>query len=191
MTKKQYRKMPSADYLRAILDYDATSGRLTWRERAPSQFVLNKNTAEQAARSWNSRCAGKPAFTSTANGYCRGSVNNVSYLAHRIIWKMVTGEEPNTEVDHINGLRSDNRWVNLREVSIPENCRNKRLRQTNEASCNGVTRFKRDGRWRARIKDFWGKEVHLGYFDNLDDAVAARKAAEEKLAYHKNHGDRC
>lgn len=96
------------------------------------------------------------------SGYIKLSIGGRDYYAHRLAFLWMTGKTP-PEVDHINHCRSDNRWANLRPVNRSMNC-------ANVAGRKGV-RF-RHGRWYARFSD-----SHLGVFDTMADAMAARRDA--------------
>jgi hypothetical protein len=99
----------------------------------------------------------------------------------------MTGDFPEDQIDHINGVRSDNRWCNLRAVSRQENAKNKRTPSDNSSGVIGVCWDRREKKWRAEIQS--GKVKHaLGHFPEFSDAVAARKKAERDLEFHKNHG---
>ncbi|WP_017903577.1 HNH endonuclease signature motif containing protein [Pseudomonas asplenii] len=117
-------------------------------------------------------------------GYVHFQYQGHTYKAHRVIWLCVYGNWPG-ELDHINGNRSDNRIENLREVSRQENLRNQKVRTNSSTGAMGVTREGR--KWRARIR-VDGAFIHLGYFDSIDEAVAARRAANIKYGFHENHG---
>lgn len=80
-------------------------------------------------------------------------------------------------VDHINGDKSDNRKANLRSCTEKENARNRLPRDGSASGIVGVYRFKRTGKWYARIA-VDGKRIFLGQFDNLEDAKRARTIAE-------------
>jgi hypothetical protein len=92
-------------------------------------------------------------------------------------------------IDHINGDRSDNRLQNLRSVTVSDNNRNHPIQKRNRSGAHGVRHDARRNRWRAEIT-FEGKITFLGSFKNLDDAVAARLAAQKSLGFHENHGRR-
>lgn len=92
------------------------------------------------------------------------------------------------EIDHENHIRNDNRIENLRLVSSKGNKKNTTRRCDNTSGVTGVHWFKRECKWKVQIK-VDGKQRHLGLFDNLDDAVAARKAAERQYGFHENHGN--
>jgi len=109
------KALPSQSFLQEALRFDDESGRLFWRHRPVSHFK-----SLGAARSWNKRNAGVEAFTRKSHGYKCGKIGGVYFFAHRVIWKMVTGEDP-AIVDHINGQRDDNRFQNLNSGSQSEN----------------------------------------------------------------------
>lgn len=182
-------KLPPRDALRNLFDCDPEKGLLYWKRRTPDLFAHCKNPQSSCAR-WNTVFAGKEALTADhGNGYRRGSLFNRDVFAHRVIWKWVTGEEPE-QIDHVNGERSDNRLCNLRNVGYAENHRNKRLRSDSKSGHFGVrweVRKGRKSRWFTYIRE-GGKMKFLGYFDRKEDAVACRKAAERRLGFHANHG---
>jgi len=108
-------------------------------------------------------------------------------MSHRLAFYYVLGWCPE-EVDHINHVRDDNRWINLRAASKQENHRNRKLDTNNKSGFNGVTWYKNYSKWLACI-GIGGKQINLGYFENKDDAIAARKAANIKYGFHPNHGE--
>lgn len=80
------------------------------------------------------------------------------------------------EVDHINRNKGDNRWINLRLVTRNQNLANANIRFDNTSGIKGVNRYLKDNRWQARI-GVNGKRIHLGYFDNKEEAAAAYQQA--------------
>lgn len=94
---------------------------------------------------------------------------------------IVTGEWPD-EVDHLNGVRGDNRWGNLKNVSHSENAKNSARLTTNRFKRYGVGFYKRTGKFRAYVGG-----IHLGYFDTLDEAIDARSSAEIEMGYSTRH----
>lgn len=100
----------------------------------------------------------------------------------------MTGEDPN-DIDHINGDPSDNRFVNLRNVSHQDNGRNMKLNKASTSGCPGVGFDKRRNVWCARIHLNY-RNKFLGQFKSFDEAVAARRAAEVEFGFHENHGQR-
>lgn len=144
-----------------------------------------KYSAERTAKIWNSKFANAEAFTSTAkNLYKVGSVLDNRMYAHRFAWLYMTGEWPE-RIDHINGVRHDNRFINLRSVSHAVNCRNTRKR-TNKSGSVGIY-LSPSGKFFAQIT-FDGVTICLGTFETITLAKQARKLAEEKYGFHKNHG---
>jgi hypothetical protein len=110
------------------------------------------------------------------------------YKLHRILVALREGREiSDLYVDHIDGNGLNNRSDNLRLATQQENQKNRKLNSNNLSGYSGVYWNKAKQKWRACIK-VDGKEIHLGYFDKLEDAVAARQQAEIKYGYHENHG---
>lgn len=185
------KPIPSSEKLRELLEYNPSTGELRWRKRLPSHFSPGARfTARGKAATWNGRYAGKPAFTALeGNGYRCGGIDGVVYQAHRVIWKFVTGKDPE-QIDHVNGSRADNRLENLRSVSVGENARNQKLRKSNQTGVPGVWFDRGSSRYIVRI---WGlgENLYIGCFTNLEDATKARKSAENQFGYHKNCGRRC
>ncbi|WP_028711063.1 HNH endonuclease signature motif containing protein [Paracoccus pantotrophus] len=180
------RQLPPQGVLRQLLTYDCDTGKLFWNERGPEWFGSSKRfNAETQARQWNTRYAGKEAFTSVgADGYLKGTISGVYYLAHRVIWKMETGDDPD-EIDHISGVKTENRFANLRDVSRGENAKNLAVRSDNRFGISGV--YRRGKTWWAHIRHD-GAMRHLGTFKTKEEAIAARKAAEVAFGFHPNHG---
>lgn len=127
-------------------------------------------------------------------GYYWSKLFNQVFLGHRLIWLWMTGEHPKHEIDHINGVRTDNRWLNLRQVTSFENSRNQGVRKDCTCHVRGVNYNDRKNNrgnpyWCARISHK-GVRYHLGNFEKFEDAVKARKQAEIDLGYHPNHAKR-
>lgn len=177
------------EIVRELLDYDAESGKLFWRKRDVKWFNETAGrTAIHAANHWNSRFAGREAFTAINNGYHSGKFLSLHVKAHRIIWLHQTGQWP-IEIDHINGIRVDNRYENLRNVEHSENMKNQKLHVHNNSGTVGIGWYPRYEKWRVRIRAN-GKMKLVGYFSSFDEAVMARKEDQIKFGYHENHGKR-
>lgn len=179
------RQLPPVGGIRQLLRYEPETGKMFWKERTPDMFTPTNRTASHQCNLWNARYANKEAFTSVGgDGYLKGTINGVYYLAHRVIWKLVHDEEPD-EIDHKDGRTRRNVLTNLRNVTRGQNAKNLSLRRDNKS---GVTGVYRKGRyWYAHIKAN-GSLRHLGTFDTIEEAAAARKAAEVAYGYHPNHG---
>jgi len=131
---------------------------------------------------------GTIAGSKTRYGYIDIRINKQMYRAHRIIWEIHNGDIPDGfQIDHINGVRDDNRIENLRVVTIQENRKNHRPRSDNKSGKVGVYWVKSRNKWGAEIQDN-KKKVLLGQFTNKTDAIKAREEAEKKYGYHVNHG---
>jgi hypothetical protein len=123
------KPLPSQSELSKLLRYEPETGRLIWRPQSGR------------VKEWNTKYAGQEAFAHVNDrGYRCGRIAGRDYKAHRIIWKLVHGHDPEY-IDHINMDRGDNRLCNLRSVTHAENC----------AHFTGPPLGKR--RWDGRAKD--------------------------------------
>lgn len=127
--------------------------------------------------------------TPREDGYFEVMAFGMTFKLHRLAFLYMIGVHPSGEVDHVNGVRSDNRWSNLRVVDKSSNMKNRGTNHNNTSGVSGVTWFSDCERWRARI-NINGERVSLGLFKTFDEAVAARRGAEQILGYHINHGAR-
>lgn len=181
------KPLPSASLLAELLTYDPNTGIFLWNARRPDHFTATKHkTSEWQCLWWNNRFAGTVAGTRDPNGYILIRINRVDYRAHRLAWVLAYGTDLEL-IDHINGVRDDNRIENLRSVNMDQNAKNASRRKDNLSGTTGVGYYPNKGTWRARINHN-GKSILLGYFKTYEEAVAARKAAEKIYAYHENHG---
>jgi len=165
----------------SVFDCDFATGELRWRDRLREHFATLRGW-----KAFQSRCAGKRTGFLNSEGYLKVRPGQKDYAAHRLVWFLAKGEWPD-EIDHINGVKSDNRLSNLRPVSHAENMGNKRLYATNRSTQPGVCWERAKRLWVARIP-VDGKLVTLGRSKSLARAVELRRAAETRLGYHKNHG---
>lgn len=163
------------------------AGRLFWLHRSVEMFV-----GLAAASSWNSRYAGKEAFRSldSAGRYYEGRIFGRKYLAHRVVFALAFGRWPNGALDHIDHNGLFNAPENLREASASDNSRNKTQNANNTSGVTGVCWAAHRKKWLASIGIGGRRRKHLGLFERLEDAVAARQKAERQLGYHPNHGAR-
>lgn len=152
------------EQLKELLSYDPETGVFVW-------LVSTSNRVK----------AGDVAGTFKADsGYIFISALGHIYRAHRLAWLYMTGEWPPNQIDHINCVRDDNRWSNLREATNAQNQANKGPRCDNSTGFKGV-RFDQDRqKFRARVK-LNGKEYHLGRFGTAEEAHAAYVAASIEL----------
>ena len=171
--------LPSPELLRKLLRYEPETGKLFWRVR------------DGVPKWWNTKYAGKEAFVhQNINGYCCGNINNNTYVSHRVIWAMFYNYWPRDQIDHINGVKTDNRIKNLRDVVQSKNQRNRTMNKNNTSGYNGIYWDKNSKKWTPRIR-INGKMKRLGSFKNIEDAIAVRKLAEVNGGYTKRHGKPC
>jgi hypothetical protein len=171
------KELPIA-FLRECFDYDPETGVLAWRMRPREHF-----TTTGVWKVWNARFAGKPAKADSW-GYLsiRLTYNRRQFSAgaHRVAWALATGAWPQEQIDHRNGIRSDNRLANLRAATQPENSRNAKAHADNASGFLGVHRHKQTGRWRAQIR-VGPRHFHLGLFNTPEAAHAAYLRAKKRL----------
>lgn len=173
--------LPERDILREAFDYNPATGRLKWRARPRSHFKT-----ERGHRIHLRRFAGK-----FADGYIAASghrqVRFEGHLigVHRIIWKLVTGDDPDNGIDHINGNPSYNMWGNLREATHHQNMHNKASRRDSRLRIKGVhmVSYRCGGKYIATIQ-INKQSKYLGTFKTAEEAhaaymVAAREAFGE------------
>lgn len=156
--------VPSPTDCHAMFAYDRMSGRLFWKHR------------DAGPEWWNTRYAGKEAFTSLdTDGYRQGKINGKPVRAQYVVWVMHWGDAFPECIDHINRVRTDNRIENLRSATQQQNAVN---RSTNTAGHVGIYRC--GSRWRARVR-VMGVLHNVGSFANIEDAIAARAGAVAAL----------
>lgn len=169
----QFTNAPlTQELLKKFLSYDSSTGIFTWIARPTSNIIVGTQ-------------AGNVQGSLPDAGYVNITLCGRQYRAHRLAWLYVHGVLPDNQIDHINHNREDNRIVNLRVVSNHTNMKNKSLYTTNTSGHSGVEPHGKN--WKARI-GVNGTKILLGVFITFEEAVAARKAAEKLLEYHKNHG---
>ena len=151
--------------LREILEYQPETGLFFWKRSGKG---IKKN---------------RKAGHLSKDGYVDIRIKNCLYPAHRVAWVMMTGSWPDNFVDHINRIRSDNRFVNLREATKAENAQNTDLPSNNTSGYKGVVWHKPNRNWCAQII-INKKHIHLGSFEKLQDAINARIEAEKKFFTH-------
>jgi hypothetical protein len=145
--------------LMELLNYAPETGLFTW--------LKNRGPNAQA---------GRVAGCQDAEGYVLIRVDLVIYKAHRLAHFYVTGAWPDGQMDHRNGVTSDNRWDNLRVVDAKGNAQNRRLYSNNKAGMTGVCYLKRCDKWQAQISG-----QYLGRFRTAQEASEAYLSAKEKL----------
>ncbi|MBB4066796.1 HNH endonuclease [Gellertiella hungarica] len=164
-----------------LCDINTVTGILTWKERPVEMFPTVR-----ACRSWNSRFAGKEAGSTNKRGYREIQIGGRLHLRHRLIWLVEYGVMP-ILVDHEQGVEAGDGIGNLRATDQASNTKNAKRQTRNKSGHTGVEWYAPAGKWRATIRSD-GQRIHLGHFDQLADAVAARQDAERLYGFHPNHG---
>lgn len=167
------------DLIRESMELDETSPTfLRWKVRPRHHFATERDW-----RWWNGRFSNKTAGMVAKIGdtaYYLVGIGGTRYRAHRLVWLLAHGYDPGVGfIDHKNGNGLENHPNNLRLATIVENNRNKAKQRNNSSGVPGVRWCKRDQKWQSLIT-VNRRDIHLGYFTSFDDAVAARKSAEEK-----------
>jgi hypothetical protein len=149
--------------LKEFINYDKNTGLFTWRV-SPSNSIKQNQVAG----------------TKNSNGHIQIKILGQRYFAHRLAWFFVNGHWPSMIIDHINGIRDDNRIVNLRQVTASQNGHNQtKPHSRTKSGYLGVSWIKSRNKWQAGI-GINGKYKFLGYFDD------AKSAHEEYLRAKKN-----
>ncbi len=121
-----------------------------------------------------------------STGYIHIAINKKTYKAHRLAWLYMHGKMPTNFIDHKNENRSDNRIINLCEATRCQNQQNRGPTKRNTTGHKGVS-FARDrNKFTAQI-GINKQKIRLGYFDDIKDAIKARKAAEVKYGWNNHH----
>jgi len=118
----------------------------------------------------------------TKNQYLNVRIKNKTYLLHRLAWLYSKGYLP-IQIDHINGIKNDNRLCNLRSVNNAENQRNKPIPSSNTSGCVGVYKS-RWNTWIVRVK-INRKQKYFGSYKNKKEAILARKEADKIYGFHE------
>lgn len=171
--RKPTRILPPADFLRECFTYNRKNGGLRWKARPRKHFNTDGDWSK-----WNTRYAGAVAGNISVHGYRIVAVGHRLYRAQRLVWKMMTGEEPPEQVDHKDGDPLNNRWANLRAASQTESNWNSRTRKC-VSGRRGVSR-NGSSRWMAQIT-IAGVQHYLGTFVTIEEASAAYEAFARKL----------
>jgi hypothetical protein len=155
----------TGERLRELLHYAPETGAFTWR-----------------ARSRNGVQVGAVAGCGHGEGYWFIGIDGRRYFAHRLAWLYVHGAWPTADIDHINGVRNDNRIVNLRDVTRSVNLQNQRRAPNHNKSSGllGASFNARKLKWKSTI-GVGGKPRHLGFFATAQEAHAAYVAAKRDV----------
>jgi hypothetical protein len=161
--------------LLSLLRYDRRTGLFTWK-----------------GDMYHKSRIGKIAGSVKVDGYVIITIAGKAYYAAPLARFYVTGKWPANTVDHVNRIRSDNRWANLREATYAQNSSNRKLVITNKSGYRGVSFAVKNGKWRASLKCAY-KTINLGDWDTPEQAAMAYdlEAIERFGAFaHLNFPDR-
>ena len=169
-----FHTLPPLEILNQLFRCESEIGLLFWKQ--------NNILHPTPMKKFNDKEAGSKC----SNGYKKVKFLGKYYLVHRIVWKITYGKDPQY-IDHINGIRDDNRISNLRSVGYSENNKNKKIGKNNKSGITGVSFDKQANKWKVSMGAN-KKKLHIGYFSNLSDAIIARKAAEKEYNFSTTHG---
>ena len=153
--------MLTSNRLHEVLKYSPKTGIFVWKIRV-SQNVKAGDMAN---------CC--------SDGYIHIRIDKKLYKAHRLAFLYMEGYFPEYQVDHMNGIRSDNRWKNLRHVSRSCNFQNCKLQANSTSGFTGVSWYKKGKKWHAQIC-IHKKVIHIGYYDTVEEAALARCRFEDE-----------
>jgi len=139
--------MITQKYLKSILNYNKYTGEFTW-------IVDFCKKIQQ----------GTLAGSINGNGYAQIGINRKIYRVHRLAFLYMTGSFPTDEIDHINNIRSDNRWKNIRSCDASQNRKNTKPQKNRSSKYKGVYWNKSRKKWCGQIM-VCKKHIHIGYFD--------------------------
>ena len=170
------RDIPVA-YLHECFDYDPLTGVVMWLHRPREHFKTDRSW-----RAFNKRFSGKITAQHLAGkGYLFIAVTfegrTRSLYVHRIAHALMTGEWPEHQVDHRDGVKTNNKWWNLRPATVAEQGQNLGLKSCNTSGFMGVTRQGRQWRSAIRVKG----ERHYSFHPTREEAAAAYLAAKAEL----------
>lgn len=164
ITKVGKRKVLSVEELKENLHYNPETGIFT-------RIKANYGTVK----------IGDIAGTLTSMGYIAIRVGAIHYQAHRLAWLYMTGEMPTEFIDHIDCIKSNNRFCNLRESTNRQNAQNlKKAQKHNSTGFLGVSYDKKRDKFKASIYKN-GKSKHLGRFDTAKEAHEAYLCAKREF----------
>lgn len=153
-----------------LLDYSPETGEFTWK-----------------------KYRGGGSGVGTRAGYLRKSGYRVvdlrecgKVLEHILAWFYIYGEWPSSELDHLNGIRDDNRIANLVLSNRASNCRNMAKRLDNSSGIVDVCFVRRDSLWQVQIGTDSGRVRRM--FKDFFEACCFRKSMELRVGYSGRHG---
>ncbi|WP_275272432.1 HNH endonuclease signature motif containing protein [Limnobacter sp. P1] len=156
------KKTISREALLSALEYNDESGEFKWIQKRRGPVKV-----------------GQKAGSINHAGYVVIKINQMKFMAHVLVWFLKTGEWPTLDIDHINGIKTDNRFQNLRHVTRSVNLQNQRkAHPNNHTGLIGVNK-KGPKKFLALIQ-IDGIQKSVGTFENAIDAHNAYIEAKRK-----------
>jgi hypothetical protein len=155
---------PTIEEIKKVLWYDKESGLFLAR------FSAKKHKAWRMIGSFESK------------GYLQIKIGNHCYMAHRLAWKYVTGDDPGDfQIDHKDLNKSNNAFSNLRLVTNKQNCENRKINARNKTGHRGV--YMRGNRFYAEICHNYVR-MKIGTYTTLQEAIDAVAKKRKELFSH-------
>lgn len=150
-------QLPSLDVLNKRFKYDKETGliyrKTTFKHRKKGDVVGGKHSC----------------------GYMTTYIDGKVYFLHRIIWFMMTGQQSKGMViDHINGIRDDNRFCNLQQITQSQNNLKAKIQKNNVSGHKGIHFNKNAKKWEVYSMLNY-KRIYAGIYADLDDAIKAKE----------------
>lgn len=160
---QKFKPLPSREEILSVVSYDPSTGHFTRKRSKQCPWTVGRRTGSVAPK-----------------GYRLIYINNCHYMEHRIAWIVVYGSIPNgMTIDHINGIKGDNRICNLRLATDCENSYHRPRKSDNSTGYKGVYQ-RENGKYRATIT-LNKKRENLGTFETKEEAYAAYCEAARRL----------
>lgn len=175
------------DYYQKRLVLDESSWRVLWSYERPRDDFRTQYSYKNYTNNYAGKEAGQIKKKEGYSDYRSIKVNGVHIQSHIAVWLLYYGEYPRGVIDHIDGDGLNNDVRNLRDVTMLENSKNRKMDKRNSSGYNGVSFVERRGKYRARA-GAGGKDIALGWYDHIDDAIEARKNFDIKNGFSKRHG---
>ena len=140
--------------LQEWFDYNSATGMFVWKISRGNQYTN----------------PGMLAGFKDTYGHMGIEISGKRYLSHRLAWMYVYGEWPKNDIDHINGIKDDNRLCNLRDVTKSINNMNRKVHANNKLGIKGVSQ---QGKKFQAIIINNKKHTYLGSYDTIEQAQEA------------------
>lgn len=171
-------------YVQSLVNCNIETGEFTWKVREVNS---------RSDKTWNTKHSGKQCGGISKDGYRSLSVTYngrlLTVFLHKLFWFIIHGALPKVQIDHINQVRTDNRLVNLREVTSAENNRNRKITSNNASGVLGVQWDKQRRRW-VGLVTVDGIRYRLGSYKDIDDAEIAVKSFRKEKGFTELHGSK-